>query len=179
MRATRVAARRAAIVIACALSVASCTGDTATTTSAEPTTTTTGAPILPEVESGWDVLEMMLASLRESPDHRRAAYDRIVADGDPEAALAWIRSSFRVMSSNLDGYANPLTAGRWGPDGVLRTGVGTPRDIADLLARTYEEMGFGAQVVAHRFDDVRDVTTVVRLRLLPTLRQRSWRRYWG
>jgi hypothetical protein len=43
---------------------------------------------VPEVEDGWDVLELMLASLRESPDHRRAAYDRVVAGGDPDEALA-------------------------------------------------------------------------------------------
>lgn len=104
----------------------------------------------------WQRLEAAIEGVRTSPDHLPAERARIVAAGDVEAAVGFVRDAFRVMPDSPDGYRYPTTAGRWGAAGALRAGMGTPRDLADLLAGMLQDMGHEATVVAHRYDTTRD-----------------------
>lgn len=107
-------------------------------------------------ENYFERLDAAVALVRTSPDHRPASRERIVASGDTEAAIRFVRESFRVMPDSLDGYMQPVAARRWGPAGALRSGMGTPRDLADLLQGMLVEMGYDARIVAYRFARVRD-----------------------
>ncbi|MEN8235671.1 MAG: hypothetical protein ABFR89_12205 [Actinomycetota bacterium] len=141
--------RMSATAMALATLMAGCTPGTSptstTTTTTTPETTTTVAPEV--LDDAWQLLDFGLDALRGSPDHRPAQLATVAAEGDPIAVLDWIRGNIRAMPDGPDGYLNPMRA-RWGPAGVLRGGIGTPRDVAELLAETYRTMGLEAHVVA-------------------------------
>ncbi|MEM1081297.1 MAG: hypothetical protein AAGH65_06925 [Pseudomonadota bacterium] len=115
-------------------------------------------PPVPETtQDYWQRLERALKGVKTSPDHLPAEHDRIIASGDIQAAIAFVRSSFRVMPDSPEGYRFPTTARRWGAVGTLRAGMGTPRDLADLLAGMLQDMGHETSVVAYRHSQVRDL----------------------
>ena len=84
-------------------------------------------------------------ALRQSPDHRLAAADKLVARRDPSALLAFVRDQIATCPP-LDPMA-VVTEMRWGVRGTLRGGMGTPREKAELLVQLYQRAGFTAQVV--------------------------------
>ncbi len=97
----------------------------------------------------WTALAEMLAAVRESPDHLGAAADRLVAAGDAVALYELIRDRVAVIpppGSSVD------RGSRWGPRGALRSGTGTPREVAELLADLYRRAGLQAEVVVGQAD---------------------------
>ena len=125
-----------------------------------PTPTATAPPPPVEVDDAWELMELALDEVRRSPDHREARFADLVEAGDPAALLDWVRSSIRTMPTTRDGFLSVATAGRWGPRGTLRAGLGTPRDVADLLASGLTGMGLAATVVGGTPDPVRDLVSV-------------------
>lgn len=97
----------------------------------------------------WAWLEARRTEVRQSPDHLPARAEALVAAGDAEAIFAFVRDTLTVVPTGRDyGYHSGDEAlWRTGPRGVLRSGSGTPREIADVLADLLTRAGHPAHVV--------------------------------
>lgn len=93
--------------------------------------------------------------LRKSPDHLLAQAERVVALKDPKRIFEFVRDSILTYPSAEDGFASAVAAQRWGAQGTLRGGAGTPREKAELLVSLYVQAGFQAEVVQGRADPAR------------------------
>lgn len=94
----------------------------------------------------FGVWEEVRAAIRKSPDHLVAEAERVVASKDPVAIFELVRDQFVTLP------ATPTTIGGtterlFGLRGTLRSGSGTMRDKAELLAHLYTQAGFQAEVV--------------------------------
>lgn len=124
-----------------------------------PSTTVTPVRELSDV---WAVWEEALLSLQTSPDHLSARVGRLVKAGDPRAIFDFVRDEIVVFPPQSDGFLNAVTETRWGMRGVLRSGVGTPREQADLLADLLNKAGLTAEVVQGRLDPAVDRRSLLR-----------------
>ena len=96
--------------------------------------------------SPYDVaLKLLRDALAASPDHlaRRAA--DAVAGRDAAKIVEFVRSQVAVIPPLLPSD-DASTARRWGSRATLRSGLGTLRDRAELLAELLTQAGFKAQV---------------------------------
>ena len=85
-------------------------------------------------------------ALRQSPDNLRAQADALVAQKDARKLFAFVRDNIRTVPP-FEANASIETAVRFGVDNVLRTGAGTPRERAELLAQLLNRAGFQASIV--------------------------------
>lgn len=107
-----------------------------------PRTATSGA-----AADVWAVWEEARRAVRTSPDHLAARAALLVETGDHVALHAFVRDEIVTYPPYAHSFANAVTATRWGRRGVLRSGAGTPREKADLLAELLGEAGLAAEVV--------------------------------
>jgi hypothetical protein len=84
-------------------------------------------------------------AIRQSPDHLIAQADRVVATKDPKAIFEFVRDRFATLPAALTNLG-PANRRLWGVRGTLRSGTGTLRDKAELLAELYRRAGFSAAV---------------------------------
>ncbi len=92
--------------------------------------------------------EEMRRAVRGSPDHLPAEADRLVAAGDPDAIIAFVREAITTYPAADDGPGDVIGRARFGVRGTLRGGAGTPRDKAELLADLLTKAGFKAHVAS-------------------------------
>ena len=115
---------------------------------------------IPDDHVPFSVWEELQTALRASPDHRPGTAARLVEAGDPAAIFEFVRDDIATVPPDLDGSNSLETGTRWGADGTLRCGMGTPRDKADLLANLLADAGYESAVVAAdeelTAEDVRD-----------------------
>ena len=113
----------------------------------EPTTavTTTTTPQLPD--DYFDLLRSVQERIRNSPDHLAYEIERLAAEGDLDAILGFVRDHFTVVPPNESVWVSPATAQWWGMEGALRSGHGTPREIADVLAHAVGLAGYEPTIV--------------------------------
>lgn len=95
---------------------------------------------------GFEVLKDIQDTLRGSPNFLPAAADRVVATKDPEKIFLFVRDNFVSMPASASDIGGPEQT-LWGLRGTLRSGTGTLRDKADLLAELYKRAGLEATVV--------------------------------
>lgn len=88
-----------------------------------------------------DFLERLRAALRTSPDHLAARADELVAARDPLRAIRFVRQEIAALPAPF-----PTLSGLWGVRGTLRSGAGSLRDRADLLAYMLTRMGYTARI---------------------------------
>ncbi|HET9990719.1 MAG TPA: hypothetical protein VFQ65_19450, partial [Kofleriaceae bacterium] len=93
----------------------------------------------------WDCVRDALKALEASPDHLAAQAKKAVATGDPARIAAWGRDNITVLPQDAAAYA-PTTQ-LWGPRATMRSGAGSARDRADLLAGLLKQAGFEAHIV--------------------------------
>ncbi|HEX7672374.1 MAG TPA: hypothetical protein VF395_22425, partial [Polyangiaceae bacterium] len=91
-------------------------------------------------------LRALRAALEKSPDHLRARADQAVATADPQKIFEFVRDAIAVVPP-FDAIESIETAIRFGVGNVLRSGVGTPRERAELLAALLGRAGLTASVV--------------------------------
>ena len=97
----------------------------------------------------FELLRKARRQLRESDGYLPGTYRRLVAAGQPEALIKFIRQNFQVVSGGENrSWKNAVWNRRWGSRGLLRGGSGTPRELADLLNVGLREMGLNSRVVA-------------------------------
>lgn len=127
--------------------------------SASPTPDATDDAAAEEDDRSFDVHAELQRRLRESPDHRAARADALVAEGDPERIFAFVRDEIRTvpalrLRTRFLPYQDRMM---FGARGALRGGVGTPRDKAELLRWLFERAGFSARVkIGFADEDHRD-----------------------
>ncbi|MGA9598215.1 MAG: VWA domain-containing protein [Acidimicrobiia bacterium] len=128
--------------------LAGCTSDpdSATTTTLPVVTTGGGDGDL------WSVWDQVRTALRGSPDHLAARAEALVAEGDAAAIHQFVRDSIATLPPRADGFHQAVTAIRWGMQGTLRGGAGTPREKAELLASMLQRAGYDAKVVMASFE---------------------------
>ncbi len=133
------------------LAACSPTTETTTTIAAVPTTrspapgTTTQPPLT--ISNYWDLLREAQRRVRTSPDHLPAHMARLAREGDLEQLVTLIRDHVAVIPVDPSAWIANADGQRWGTRGVLRAGMGTPREIAQLLADTLEAAGTSAAVI--------------------------------
>jgi hypothetical protein len=118
---------------------------------APPTATDAGgtaAPTLPPPKSSRGAWEELRRAVRGSPDHLPAEAERLVAAGDPDAIIAFVRDAITTYPAADDGPGDIIGRWRYGVRGTLRGGAGTPRDKAELLADMLTRSGRHAYVAA-------------------------------
>ncbi len=98
----------------------------------------------------FDVLREAQRLLRQSPDHLPANYFRIIESHDSKRLIEFIRTSFDVVPPSTSDWHYSISAQRWGNEGTLRSGAGTPRELAELLRSGLEKMGYEAKVVTQQ-----------------------------
>ncbi|MFB6140319.1 MAG: hypothetical protein ABEJ26_07770 [Halosimplex sp.] len=112
-----------------------------------PTPPGDGGPTPRSGHLPFDVWREMRAAFRESPDHRPARAEALVAAGDPEAIFEFVRDDVLTIPGSRTGVGSPSRSQRWGPRATLRGGMGTPHEKADLLVESLVAAGFGADLV--------------------------------
>ena len=75
-------------------------------------------------------------AVRRSPDHLAAVAHGLVVKKDVEGLHLFVRDQIRTLPDDDDGFSGPVKAMRWGARATLRYGAGTPREKAELLARS-------------------------------------------
>lgn len=95
----------------------------------------------------FEALAALRRAVRASPDHRMARAETLVAAQDAEAIARFVRDAFTVYPAAENDMGGVLTGWRWGVRATLRSGAGTPREIAELLAWLLQRAGFRAEVV--------------------------------
>jgi hypothetical protein len=99
----------------------------------------------PEVSAVFDRWLMVRDAARKSPDHTRGRADQVVASRDANLIHRFVRDEIGLLVPH--GTLDRAEVGvRWGIEGVLRGGVGTFRERAELLASLYVRAGFTAKV---------------------------------
>jgi hypothetical protein len=87
----------------------------------------------------WREIE---TGLKQSPDHLPGTAEELVAEGDPKAIYEFVRDQIITQPPTPRGTNNTLVGVNSGPRGVLRCGMGTPREKAELLAVLLERAGY-------------------------------------
>lgn len=101
----------------------------------------------PQPMGFFEALAALRRAVRASPDHRMARAETLVAAQDAEAIARFVRDTFTVYPAANNDTGNTLIGWRWGVRATLRSGAGTPREIAELLAWLLQRAGFPAEVV--------------------------------
>jgi hypothetical protein len=108
----------------------------------------TPAPSSPPPKGSRDAWEELRRAVRGSPDHLPAEAERLVAAGDPDAIIAFVRDAITTYPAADDGPGDVIGRWRYGVRGTLRGGAGTPRDKAELLADLLTRAGRHAYVAS-------------------------------
>lgn len=105
----------------------------------------------PDSNLPFSVWEEMRAGLRDSPDHLPGTAEDLVAEGDPEALFRFVRDEVATQPpAPFETNSSPFTTGvNGGPRAALRSGMGTPREKAELLARLLDRAGYEAEVLQY------------------------------
>ncbi|MFM2163091.1 MAG: hypothetical protein RLZZ383_2603, partial [Pseudomonadota bacterium] len=106
----------------------------------------TGAqPPEDRLRKAFEVWRRILEAVRATPGHLQAERDRLVAAGDVEGLIAFVRDRIAAVP------ARPVELGSagdrlWGTRGALRSGVGSMRDKVEVLREGLVAMGHVAVV---------------------------------
>jgi hypothetical protein len=95
-----------------------------------------------ELEPPFDVWQEIREVLQTSPTHLPARADQRVAEEDAEGAYELVKEDIVTVPGGQDNMGEQGRVIRWGPRTTLRSGAGTMREQAELLASLYEDMGY-------------------------------------
>ncbi len=100
----------------------------------------------------YKVWEEMLMALQTSPDHLEGRMKSLIAAKDPASMFHFVRDEIYLMPTHNTYLQNIGTQLKWGLKGVLRYGLATPREKAELLNKMYIDAGIVSKVVFERTD---------------------------
>ena len=108
-----------------------------------------------EVDDYYEAVAEVEDLLETSPDHLPARAQALAAEGDAQGLFELVRDDVALTPTSDGTFEDMATHVRWGQRGALRSGQGTFREKADVLARLLDDAGFDAEVVGpYRGDDV-------------------------
>jgi len=99
-------------------------------------------------DAPFDTWRALQHYVRQSPDHFAARAEALVAAGDAREILAFIGKDLAVIPGGESRWFDPVNTTRWGKAAVLRSGVGTARELADLAVWLLGRVGVNARVRA-------------------------------
>lgn len=94
--------------------------------------------------------EEMLMALQTCPDFLEGRMKALIALKDAEAMFNFVRDDIYLMPTTNASIGYVGTQFKWGIKGVLRYGMATPREKAELLHHMYSEAGIPSKVVYER-----------------------------
>jgi len=97
----------------------------------------------------YKVWEEILHYLKTSPDHLAARMGKFVEQKDPEAMFNFVRDEFFLMPTSEKAIGK-VTISKWGIRYMLRSGVATAREKAELLNLMYQKAGIPSKIVTER-----------------------------
>ncbi len=100
----------------------------------------------------FKVWEEMLHALKSSPDFLPQRVENLIATKDLEAMYNFVKNEITLIptAAKAVSYYDLGNGHKWGIAGVLRCGMATAREKADLLCQMYEKAGIAAKVVYER-----------------------------
>lgn len=98
----------------------------------------------------YKVWEEMLMALQTCPDYLEGRMKALVASKDAEAMYNFVKDEIYLMPGSNKALGQIGWQFKWGIKGVLRSGMATPREKAELLNQMYSEAGFTSKVMYER-----------------------------
>ncbi len=98
----------------------------------------------------FKVWEEMLEVVMTSPDYLPGRMERLIASKDLSAMYHFVKDEITLIPTTRKGLSGMGTKFKWGLAGVLRCGMATPREKAELLNYMYAEAGITSKVVFER-----------------------------
>lgn len=100
----------------------------------------------------FKVWEEMLQAIKTSPDYLPQRVEDLIALKNPEAMYNFVKNKIGLIptTTNAISYNNLGTGIKWGLEGVLRCGMATAREKAELLNQMYLKAGITSKVVYER-----------------------------
>ena len=102
---------------------------------------------LRENASYFDILRYVQERIRSNPDHLPARYQQIINTGEAQDLIEFIKTRFDVVPPPTGWYSS-VNYINWGEYGALNGGLGTPRELAELLASGLRRMGYEAEIIS-------------------------------
>ena len=96
--------------------------------------------------------EEMLMALQTCPDYLEGRMKQLIASKDVEAMFQFVRDEIYLMPTANKAIGQIGNQYKWGLKGILRYGMATPREKAELLNQMLIEAGFTSKVVYERTD---------------------------
>lgn len=96
-------------------------------------------------EDAFILWQALYDGVSSSPADLASEAERLVQAGDPIALIEFVRDEIQTVPAFDDRWGSPSVV-RFGRRGVLRAGVGTPRDKAELLFELLTEAGFSPEI---------------------------------
>jgi hypothetical protein len=107
----------------------------------------------------FGIWESLRDAVRGSPDHLVQVANALATKGDPAAIFEFVRD--QIVTCPPVSHATEVTGMRWGARAALRSGMGTPREKAELLVLLYEQAGLTAKVVTGSISTPDDQTAAI------------------
>lgn len=98
----------------------------------------------------YKVWEEMLLALQTCPDYLEGRKKALVASKDAKAMFNFVRDEIYLMPASNKSVGYIGRQFKWGMKGVLRYGMATPREKAELLNQMFSEAGISSKVVFER-----------------------------
>ena len=95
----------------------------------------------------FKVWEEMVQAIMTSPDYLPGRMQRLIAAGDLKAMYHFVKDELVLIPLEENSLRGMGKQFKWGLDGVLRCGMATPREKAELLNHMYTEAGFNSKVM--------------------------------
>ncbi|MDA7907557.1 hypothetical protein N9B19_01600 [Akkermansiaceae bacterium] len=96
----------------------------------------------------------MREAIRQSPDHLEFRAGDVAQSKNPEAIFKFVRDNFITRPDRYRGGSDIHFRDRvnWGTPGLLRSGIGTPREKAELLQSLFTQADFKARILEGEMD---------------------------
>ncbi|MEE9363496.1 MAG: hypothetical protein V3U92_12940 [Cellulophaga sp.] len=100
----------------------------------------------------FKIWEEMLQAIKTSPDYLSERVKDLITAKNPEAMYNFVKNKIVLIptTTNAISYYNLGNGIKWGIEGVLRCGMATPREKAELLHQMYQKAEIASKVVYER-----------------------------
>ncbi|MEO1437180.1 MAG: hypothetical protein AAFV80_16685, partial [Bacteroidota bacterium] len=97
-------------------------------------------------QAPFNVWAEMIEVLKTSPDNYPARKEALIAAGDLEAMLRFVRDELILIPARRDGLRGAGGELKYGMEHALRCGMATPREKAEILKDMFNTAGIEATV---------------------------------
>lgn len=106
-----------------------------------------GSPFVGSGRAPFKVWEEMIQAIMTSPDYLPGRMERLIGAGDLKAMYQFVKDELVLIPPQENSIRGMGKQFKWGLDGVLRCGLATPREKAELLHFMFTEAGISSKVM--------------------------------